>query len=61
MFEELSTQDAALRLGIPLSTAKHRLVRGMQAYRDELARQLGGRPGGAAGANETAGNVDPEP
>ena len=41
LFEELSTEAAATRLGIPLSTAKHRLVRGMQAYREELRRQLG--------------------
>jgi len=41
LFEELSTDDAAKRLGIPLSTAKHRLVRGMQAYRRQLQQQLG--------------------
>lgn len=41
LFEELSTDAAAQQLGIPLSTAKHRLVRGMQAYRKKLQQQLG--------------------
>ncbi|HEB52437.1 MAG TPA: RNA polymerase sigma factor [bacterium] len=40
MFEELSTREAAERLGIPLSTAKHRLVRGLQAYRDALGKDF---------------------
>jgi RNA polymerase sigma factor (sigma-70 family) len=41
LFEELSTDEAAQQLQIPLSTAKHRLVRGMQAYRRELEHSLG--------------------
>jgi RNA polymerase sigma factor (sigma-70 family) len=41
LFEELSTDEAAQQLGIPLSTAKHRLVRGMQTYRQELEQMLG--------------------
>ena len=41
LFEELSTEAAATQLDIPLSTAKHRLVRGMQAYRAELQGLLG--------------------
>lgn len=41
LFEELSTDDAATQLGVPLSTAKHRLVRGLQAYREALRRELG--------------------
>jgi RNA polymerase sigma factor (sigma-70 family) len=41
VFEEVSTEEAARQLQIPLSTAKHRLVRGMQAYREELRRRLG--------------------
>ena len=32
----------AERLGMPLSTAKERLVRGMQGYRTALRRLLGG-------------------
>ncbi|MCC7064676.1 MAG: sigma-70 family RNA polymerase sigma factor [Planctomycetes bacterium] len=42
LFEELSTQEAAERLGVPLSTAKERFVRGTQQYRAELQRLLGG-------------------
>lgn len=49
LFEELPMEAAAARLGIPLSTAKHRFVRGMQAYKDELRRQLGDEPGATAG------------
>lgn len=41
LFEELSTQEAAERLGIPLSTAKERFVRGTQRYRSELRRLFG--------------------
>jgi len=48
LFEELPTSTAAEVLGIPLSTAKHRLVRGMQAYKEELARQFGDDPGASA-------------
>jgi RNA polymerase sigma factor (sigma-70 family) len=47
LFEELPMTAVATQLGIPLSTAKHRLVRGMQHYRDAQARQ-----GGAQGAGE---------
>lgn len=38
LFEEVPTEEIAARLHVPLSTCKHRLVRGMQAYRDELQR-----------------------
>jgi RNA polymerase sigma factor (sigma-70 family) len=41
LFEERSTQEAANLLGIPLSTAKDRLVRGTQSYRAALTRLLG--------------------
>jgi len=41
LFEELSVQEAATLLEIPLSTAKERFVRGTQRYRAELQRQLG--------------------
>ncbi|HEX5051835.1 MAG TPA: sigma-70 family RNA polymerase sigma factor [Planctomycetota bacterium] len=50
LFEEIPTEAAATQLGIPLSTAKHRLVRGMQAYREELRRQLGEGTGAPADA-----------
>lgn len=36
LFEELSTEETARRLAITLSTCKHRLLRGMQAYRAAL-------------------------
>jgi RNA polymerase sigma-70 factor, ECF subfamily len=52
VFEEVPTQEAAARLRIPLSTAKHRLVRGMQAYREGLARELGTVPGGLPAGGE---------
>lgn len=39
LFEELTMEGVAERLGIPLSTAKHRLVRGMVDYRAALRRQ----------------------
>jgi DNA-directed RNA polymerase specialized sigma24 family protein len=45
LFEELGMEETATRLGIPLSTAKHRLVRGMQAYRAQLKELLGESPG----------------
>ena len=41
LFEELPTAVAAAQLGIPLSTAKERFVRGTQLYRAELRRLLG--------------------
>lgn len=47
VFEELPTSEAAERLGIPLSTAKHRLVRGMQAYKQALGEDFS--PGRGAG------------
>jgi RNA polymerase sigma factor (sigma-70 family) len=47
LFEELPMEAVAKQLAIPLSTAKHRLVRGMQHYRDAQSRQ-----GGAHGAGE---------
>jgi RNA polymerase sigma factor (sigma-70 family) len=47
LFEELGMEETATRLGIPLSTAKHRLVRGMQAYRAQLKELLGESPGAA--------------
>jgi RNA polymerase sigma factor (sigma-70 family) len=61
VFEEVSTQEAANRLRIPLSTAKHRLVRGMQAYREGLARELGTVSGAppAAGEAPAAGGASP--
>jgi RNA polymerase sigma-70 factor (ECF subfamily) len=40
LFEELSVQEAATQLAIPLSTAKDRFVRGTQHYRTELQRLL---------------------
>lgn len=40
LFEEVSTRDIAERLGVPLSTTKERLVRGMQEYRRLLRRDL---------------------
>ncbi|MCB9879180.1 MAG: RNA polymerase sigma factor [Planctomycetes bacterium] len=53
IFEEQPMEQAAQRLGIPLSTAKHRLVRGMQAYRAELQQRLGDSTGSASsGAGE---------
>ncbi len=45
LFEEVSSQEAADRLAIPLSTAKERFVRGTKRYRLELERLLG-RGGG---------------
>ena len=44
VFEELSSLESAQQLGVPLSTVKHRLLRGLQAYRAELHRQLGRDP-----------------
>jgi RNA polymerase sigma factor (sigma-70 family) len=42
LFEELPTREVAERLAIPLSTAKERLLRGVQRYRDLLAGLLRG-------------------
>jgi DNA-directed RNA polymerase specialized sigma24 family protein len=41
LFEELTADATAARLGIPLSTCKHRLMRGLQAYRAALRQHLG--------------------
>ncbi|MBL9076911.1 MAG: RNA polymerase sigma factor [Planctomycetes bacterium] len=43
VFEELPATEVAAALDIPLSTCKHRFVRGLQAYRDELRRLGGGQ------------------
>lgn len=42
LFEEVPMRDVAARLGLPLSTAKERLVRGVTRYRHRLRRLLGG-------------------
>ncbi len=42
LFEELPMIEVAARLAIPLSTAKERLVRGVQRYREVLAAELRG-------------------
>jgi RNA polymerase sigma factor (sigma-70 family) len=41
VFEEVPLKDSAERLGLPLSTFKDRLVRGLRDYRRELQRRLG--------------------
>lgn len=41
VFEEVPLQESAQRLGLPLSTFKDRLVRGLRDYRRELQRRLG--------------------
>lgn len=41
VFEEVSLVESAQRLGLPLSTFKDRLVRGLRSYRRELQRRLG--------------------
>lgn len=48
VFEELPMEATAHQLGIPLSTCKHRLVRGMRQYRAALRRAGGETAGGAA-------------
>lgn len=40
LFEELSTQEVADRLGLGLSATKHRFLRGAQLYRERLAAVL---------------------
>lgn len=40
LFEELSTQEVADRLGLGLSATKHRFLRGAQLYREQLAGVL---------------------
>ncbi len=47
LFEEVPMTEVAERLSLPLSTAKHRLMRGLQAYRRELERR--GGPGASIG------------
>jgi RNA polymerase sigma-70 factor (ECF subfamily) len=41
LFEEMSMVEVAAREGLPLSTAKHRFVRGMMAYKHALRAELG--------------------
>ena len=41
LFEEHSIPESAARLGLPLSTFKHRLMRGLEAYREALELRLG--------------------
>lgn len=41
VFEELPLLDSAAQLGVPLSTFKDRLVRGLREFRRELQRRLG--------------------
>ena len=41
LFEEVPIRTIAEQLGIPLSTAKERLLRGTQRYRRALRKQLG--------------------
>jgi len=41
VFEEVPLTESAARLGLPLSTFKDRLVRGLRDYRRELQRRLG--------------------
>lgn len=49
VFEELPTSEVATALGLPLSTCKHRFVRGLVAYRDAL-RRLGGEHDSVTGS-----------
>lgn len=48
LFEELSMGETAKHLDIPLSTAKHRFVRGLQAYKAALRQELGEAAGAPA-------------
>ncbi len=41
LFEERTSQESATELGIPLSTAKDRFLRGTRQYRDALRRLFG--------------------
>ncbi len=41
LFEEAPMRDVAAQLGLPLSTAKARLLRGVEAYRRRLRQLLG--------------------
>lgn len=45
VFEELPVIEAAHRLGLPVGTFKDRLVRGLTAYKAELARRFGASDG----------------
>lgn len=49
LFEEVPIRDVAEQLGLPLSTAKDRLLRGVTTYRHRL-RQLLGDEGESTGA-----------
>lgn len=49
LFEEVPMRDVATQLGLPLSTAKERLLRGVTRYRHRL-RQLLGSDEGSGGA-----------
>lgn len=42
LFEEMPIRDVAEQLGLPLSTAKDRLLRGVTTYRHRLRQLLGG-------------------
>lgn len=53
LFEEVPMRDIADQLGLPLSTAKERLVRGVNTYRNRLRRLLGS-DGPMEGAGEGA-------
>lgn len=50
LFEEVPMRDIAARLGIPLSTAKERLLRGVRSYRFRLKQLLGDDVGPMPGA-----------
>ena len=41
LFEEVPMRDVAAQLGLPLSTAKARLLRGVTSYRHRLRQLLG--------------------
>ena len=45
LFEEVAMRDVAEQLGVPLSTAKERLLRGVQRYRHRLRQLLGSEEG----------------
>ena len=46
LFEETPTREIAEQLGIPLSTAKERLLRGVTRYRHRLRQLLGSEHSG---------------
>jgi RNA polymerase sigma factor (sigma-70 family) len=41
LFEEIPMREIATQLGLPLSTAKERLLRGVTRYRNRLRQLLG--------------------